>query len=495
MRVLFLFRNAEWLGIEYLSAMLKQAGHETDLVFDPGAGDIEMRIGLLDPRARFNRLLARRLAEFAPDMVCFSVLTNLFPWVREQAAAVKRLRPGTTVVAGGIHPTMFPEVVLRDPHIDIICRGEEKDAIVELTAALARGEREFAIPNIGYQRGDNSMVINPLRPLRQDLDALPLPDKELFHRWGCFDRRLYVMTGRGCPYNCTYCFNHTYKRLYQGSGAYVRQRSVDNVLHELRIFAARYGTRDIFFYDDTFTQNHGWLREFLPRYRAEIGLPFACNVRANTITAEVAQLLKASGCTYVVMGVESGTERVRNDIMKRNLSDAAMLAAAGHFHAAGLTVCTLNIIGVPGETAEEMWSTVAFNHRLGPLGGSMASTFYPFPETDLFHLAREAGMMDEAVRLQVENGEGSYRSGSLLHHPEKETIARVTAFEPLMVRLPRWTHPLFRRLPPLAVFRLLAVPFFAPWLHFRYRISELLRMQWRFWQLTRAEAADHGGPR
>ena len=82
-----------------------------------------------------------------------------------------------------------------------------------------------------------------------------------------------------------------------------------------------------------------------------------------------------------------------------------------------------------GRLGQRRRAVLAFNHRLGPLGGSMASTFYPFPETDLFHLAREAGMMDEAVRLQVENGEGSYRSGSLFHHPEKETIARVTVLD------------------------------------------------------------------
>lgn len=488
MKVLFLFRNAEWLGIEYLSAALRQAGHETDLVFDPGAGDVEMRIGLLDPKRRFDRLLARRLREFAPDLVCFSVLTNLFPWVREQAAAVKRLRPQATVAAGGIHPTMFPRVVLADPHIDIICRGEGEDAIVELAAALARGEREFAIPNLAYKRPDGSMVENPLRPLRQDLDALPFPDKDLFRRWGCFGGRLYVMTGRGCPYDCAYCFNHTYKRLYRGGGAYVRQRSVENVLAELRASTVRYGTRDVFFYDDTFTQNHDWLREFLPRYRAEIGLPFACNVRANTITAEIARLLRASGCTYVVMGVESGNTYVRNELLKRRLSDEQMLQAAADIHAAGLQLCTLNLVGVPGETAAQMWETVEFNHRLRPDGGSMASTFYPFPETDLYHLARQSGMLDEATRVRVENGEGSYRSASLLDHPEKETIARVTTFEPLMVRLPRRLHPLFRRLPPHPLFRLLAVPCFAPWRHFCYRISELLHMQWRFWRLTRGGA-------
>ena len=491
MKILFLFRNAEWLGIEYLSAALQRAGHTTDLVFDPGAGDIEMRIGLLDARTRFARLLRRRLEEFQPEMVCFSVLTNLFPWVRAQAAAVKALRPGTVVVAGGIHPTMFPRVVLGEPNIDIICRGEGEDAIVELAAALARGEREFPVPNICYRRADGVIVENPLRPLRQDLDGLAFPDKNMFRRWGCFGRRLYVMTGRGCPYDCAYCFNHTYKRLYRGGGCYVRQRSVANVLAELREFTARYGTRDVFFYDDTFTQNHDWLREFLPRYRAEIGLPFACNVRANTITRAVAQLLKDSGCTYVVMGVESGSDRVRNGILQRRLTDDDMLRAAADIHAAGLKLCTLNLVGVPGETAAEMWETVAFNHRLRPDGGSMASTFYPFPETDLYHLALKTGMLDEATRVRVENGEGSYRSASLLDHPEKTTIARVTTFEPLMVRLPRWTHPLFRHLPPWPLFRLLAVPFFSPLRHFRYRLGELLGMQWRFWR--RARAGGRGG--
>ena len=479
MKILFFFRNAEWLGIEYLSSMLISKGHHTDLIFDPGAGDVEMSLKILDTKDRFGQNVIRKLKEFEPDLICFSALTNLYPWVRKYASFVKQILPKTPILVGGLHPTMFPEVVLKDNNIDMVCIGEGEDAIVELVESLKNGNKAHSVNNIWYKR-DGEIISNPLRELRQDLDGLPFPDKDLFYKYGCFSDRIYVMTGRGCPYQCTYCFNHTYKDLYSDKGKYIRKRSVDNCIEELHYFTKRYNVREVFFYDDTFTLNKAWVQQFCERYRSEIGLPFAANIRANTVSRSMMEVMKESGCVYVVMGVESGNEFVRNKLLKRGMSNETLISAAETIHSIGLKLCTLNIVGTPTETVDQMWETVSFNRRLRPNGGSMTSVFYPFPKTELYTLACETGLLDEEKRKMVDLGIGSYRESTILNHPEKKVIDRVMTFEPIMVRLPSFLHPLFKKLPPLKIFRVISVFFFSPVRHLKFRLKELLLMRYYF---------------
>ncbi|KPK42874.1 MAG: hypothetical protein AMJ78_01005, partial [Omnitrophica WOR_2 bacterium SM23_29] len=252
MRVLFVFRNAEWLGIEYLSAVLRKAGHKTELLFDPGAGDIEYKLFFLKTQKIIRKRFLQVARQFKPDLFCFSILTNLFPWCKETMRFLKSHFPDVPIIAGGLHPTMFPDVVIDVPEIDMICIGEGEDALLELCDSMEDGSRRKDIMNIWFKE-DGKVIKNPLRPLRQNLDELPFPDKDLFYRYGCFRGRIYVMTGRGCPYSCSYCFNHSYRQLYKDAGKYVRQRSVDNCIEELIYYKSKYKIDEIFFYDDTFT--------------------------------------------------------------------------------------------------------------------------------------------------------------------------------------------------------------------------------------------------
>lgn len=477
MRVLFIYRNAEWLGIEYLSSMLKKAGHQTELLFDPGAGDIEYKLFFLKIQKIVQERFLRLATRFKPDLFCFSILTNLFPWCKETMVFLKRHFPDVPIIAGGLHPTMFPELVINLPEVDMICIGEGEDALLELCNSMESGRRRADIMNIWFKE-NGKIIRNPIRELRQNLDELPFPDKDIFYQYGCFRSRIYMMTGRGCPYNCTYCFNHSYKQLYENSGKYVRRRSVDNCIDEIIYYKSKYSIKEVFFYDDTFTLNHDWVRKFCDEYRRHIKLPFALNVRANTITREVVKILKEAGCYYVVMGVESGDEYIRNEVMKRNLSDKVILEAAEHIHSEGIKLCTLNVVGVPGETPEQMWKTVELNWRLCPNGGSMASTFYPFPKTELYELAIKMKYLDEAGIEKVNSGDGSYRSDTVLKHPYKKTIKQVVAFEPIMVRIPKIFHPIFKKLSPMLPIRLFSILFYSPFRHFLYRLKEFMLMQY-----------------
>ena len=331
MRVLFLYRNAEWLGVEYLSSVLKAAGHETDLLFDPGAGDIEYKLPFMERLFPVKQEMVKRIIQFRPDLVAFSCVTNMWAWTKSLAEQIKNSLD-VPIIVGGIHPTLMPDAVLADEHIDMICIGEGEEALLELVNSMESGRIDTYIRNIWFKEGE-SIKRNPVRPLMQNLDELPYPDKELFYKYGCFHNRLYTMTSRGCPFNCTYCYNHAYRKtVHHGEGPYVRRRSIESVIGELMLFKQKYPIKEVYFYDDIFTLNRKWLDAFCYDYKREIGLPFKCLIRPGTISSEMAFKLKDAGLKYSDVGLESGNEGLRRKLLRRNMPDGLIFETAQILH-------------------------------------------------------------------------------------------------------------------------------------------------------------------
>jgi len=198
---------------------------------------------------------------------------------------------------------------------------------------------------------------------------------------------------RGCPYLCTYCFNHKYNELYRGKGEIIRYRSVDNVLAEIKDVRSKWPLKFIFFLSDNLILDRGWISEFAERYRVEIGLPFSCNVRANLVDEKVASDLKRAGCLSVIFGVESGDERLRNDVLKRQMSDETILRAGNLLRARGIRLYTQNILALPGESFSQALSTLRLNQRLRP-AYAWASIFTPYPSSELTEYAIQNGYFD-----------------------------------------------------------------------------------------------------
>ncbi len=229
--------------------------------------------------------------------------------------------PGVLSIFGGPHPTFFPEMIHAEG-VDAICLGEGEYAVLDLLNALQHGSPIDMIPNWWVKRGDE-VVRNPLRPLLtpEQLDALPFADRALLYAAHPPSRTNKIrpfITGRGCPYDCSFCFNKAYSELYGGTGRRTRRRSVDNVIREIKEVRENNDLAFIIFMDDTFILNRQWLTEFAARYRAEIGLPFWCQVRANLVEDDLIRMFKEMGCVSVSFGLEAGNDRMRNVILNRN---------------------------------------------------------------------------------------------------------------------------------------------------------------------------------
>ncbi len=374
-------------GLGYLSSVLKHAGHQTELIY-------------LQKEPTQEEFLAQ-LAQVGADLAAFSSTTHQHPYVDQCARWIKAHMPRMLTVVGGPHPTLAPEDVLTNSAFDVVCVGEGEYPLLELVTALQEGRDWTGIRNL-WSRRDGKVLRNPLRPLLADLDELPFPDRELFD----FDRILAnndgwldMLAGRGCPYGCSYCCNSAMREQLKGLGKYVRFRSVENVLAEIRVLGSRYSVKTLNFQDDTFTLDREWALRFCRAYGQEFELPFWINTRVERINdEELVIALAHAGCRGVRIGIESGNEKLRAEILKRHMSNAEIRRAFALARKHGLDIYTCNMLGIPGETAAMIEQTIALNRELEP-ADLQFSVFYPYPMTELYDVAVRNGYLVEGESL------------------------------------------------------------------------------------------------
>ena len=384
MRVLFLYPNHHWRsvseGIASMSAVLKAGGHDTAFTFVEG----------FSPK-RIIKLMERH----SPGLVALSSVSNQIGPAKQVIAFISR-RWSVPVVLGGVHATVAPFDVVRTPGLLATCIGEGEGALLDLADRLDESGPVDDIPNL-WTLKDGQVARNGPRPLINDLDALPFPDYEVFDYQGILDEKgvLAVMSGRGCPFGCTFCVNHTLRGLYKGKGRLVRRKSVERVVEEIARLKARYmRVRSVEFFDDTFTLDRTWLEAFARLYPGKVGLPFRCNARADLMDREMAALLRGAGCTWVNMAVECGNERIRREILHKGVTDAQLTSAFRIAHETGLRTYAQNMVGLPGETEADILRTIELNRALGP-EDLQCWIFYPYPGTEIRRLCEEQGFLSE----------------------------------------------------------------------------------------------------
>ncbi len=367
-----------YLGCAYLSACLKEAGH--DVAF----------LHLVEPVKREGFL--GWLCDQDAGLVAFSSTSLMFPKVREMARWVKE-ETGLPVLVGGVHPTLDPRGTLQEPAIDFICLGEGEETVVELAEALeGRGDPEDIRSLAGRWRGRD--FSNPVRPLLEDLDRLPFADRSIFdmEKMAPDQReRLTVMASRGCPYRCRYCSNHAQKKVYPNPHRYVRFRSVDNLITEIELLLeGAEGIDHVRFDDDILTLKPKWFEEFVRQYRRRVDMPFICNSRADLLDEDKVAKLKEAGCKTICMGIESGNPWLRRHVLGRRMTDGQILDAFRLCRKYGIGTVSLNMMGFPHEDFSMVLDTVKLNARAQP-GITQITVFHPFPGTELYRQCLEEG--------------------------------------------------------------------------------------------------------
>ena len=245
--------------------MLKAAGYETRLLYLQ--------------RELSSQEFVDEVDAAKPDVVAFSSTTHQYPYIESYARSLKDERPRLVLVVGGTHPTLVPDEVSACLAFDAVCVGEGEYPLRDLVERLQQGRDYADVQNLWVRRGDQ-VIRNPMRPLIANLDELPYVDRDLFdyeqmlaenHGW------VDIMSGRGCPYNCSYCCNPGLKKRYRGLGHYVRFRSVAHIMGELRQLRDRYSgpsaVKTVNLQDDTFTLDRDWALRVLSRLPERVQLP------------------------------------------------------------------------------------------------------------------------------------------------------------------------------------------------------------------------------
>jgi anaerobic magnesium-protoporphyrin IX monomethyl ester cyclase len=379
-RVLFLELDTEneWavasLGPGFLAAWLRDHGHQATF----------LRVAVDRPAAA----IAADIARVAPGLIGVSITTRQWLRARHVVAELRRTCD-VPLIVGGLHATFSPEEVLRHDGIDYVCLGEGEAALLDLVNRLESGAGTAGIANIWAKGGTRPPLRNPIEPL----DAVPFLARDMLdERWGV----RHVSTQRGCPFPCTFCAARMYDKLYASADttSYGRRRSHANVLAELAELRDLGPLNYVIFLDDTFTIHHRWVREFCERYASEFAVPFSLNARVETVNQSMLCELAAAGCRHIVYGVESGSERVRREIMKRHAGNERFRDVFRWTAEAGIMATANYIIGTPGESREEMAETIALHRELQPVDFGFF-VFYPYPGTELFQTCQANGYLPE----------------------------------------------------------------------------------------------------
>lgn len=247
-------------GIMSMSAVLKEAGH-----------DVALTIAAQEDPVQVAKAVQ-------PDIVGYSVMTGSQNYYFNLNNAIREALDGKKVMSvfGGPHPTFFPEMI-RQEGVDGLCVGEGEGPMVDLANALDNSGFQPDIPNWWF-KVEGEIVKNPVRSLIRALGDLPRPDRALIYGKHAPTRNSpikHFMAGRGCPYHCTYCFNHAWYQIYKREKRGY-QRTVDSVIEEVNWVRARYPLEQVIFLDDLFIIFVDWLEEFADRFPKEVGLPFFC---------------------------------------------------------------------------------------------------------------------------------------------------------------------------------------------------------------------------
>jgi len=387
MRVLFIECDTEstWsvasLGPGYLAAWLRNAGHEAAFLRVPVGETIEAAVA--------------RVRAKEPDLIGFSLTTRQWHRARDLAAALKDAL-GKPIVAGGLHPTFAPEEVLAAPGFDYVCLAEGEQPLLELVQALEQGAPVIGIDNI-WARG---RIRPKVRPPFEPIDALPFMARDMLDE---HHGVVHLTTQRGCPFPCTYCAARMYNALYAESGEeYGRRRSAESVLEEL--FAIRRTGRLnwVIFLDDTFTIHHPWVRAFCEVYGRELKVPFSINARVETVNETLLQQLAAAGCKHVIYGVESGSYRIRKEIMHRPVKNERFIEVFRWTREAGMMVTANYMMGLPGETREDLQATLDLAETLDAADFGYF-VFYPYPGTPLYHTCLAQGLLPDDFGERIAN--------------------------------------------------------------------------------------------
>ena len=385
------------------------------------------------------------------DFVGVSFTTNQrkFMWKLAEITNLNNI----FLIGGGVHPTLDKQNTFKEfPEFDAICIGEGEMALLELCKRIDNKQNITESPSFIFKikddEGKTSFKVNPTLELKH-IDELDDPDYTVFDYKRIIKDSgnvFAMMLGRGCPYKCTYCASAHLSKEYPNPQDWVRFPSIERSIRIIKDNLELYpDTRSIIFADDTFTVRKTWVKDFCKEYKKEIGLPFECNARVETISDSVCEDLKSAGCTSIDFGVESGSEWLRNNIVNRKHKNQLIINAFNTVKKHGIKGFSYNIVGMPFETPDMMKQTYELNRNdLKAARYGRAFYYYPYPGTGMHDLS----IKYKLLRTGIEQLTGYLESPSVkethaTHKEIRKWFKKINLLFAVRLICDRFNFPLF----------------------------------------------------
>lgn len=425
-KVLFIYPNTEMatlvpMNLSLLAPCLKQAGFEVEL-FDTTFYKWEeisfeqKKVELLQIKPFsyaekgifYNKTdmyedLVKKVTEYRPNLIAITLVEDTFDLGMALLETIKDY--DAPVVAGGVFVTSSASDVINNDNVDMVCIGEGEEALVELCEKMDRNEDYSSVKNLWVKK-EGQIIKNPMRKLT-DLNELPFIDYDIYDKkrlyrpmQGRIYTMLHVELDRGCPYDCTYCEAPKLRRTFQeeGLGLYYRRKSVARAIDEIKYLVKKYNGDYVNFNAESFLAKPvSELREFADKYK-EIGLPFWCQSRPETVTEEKIQILKEMNCQNMQFGIEHGNEDFRTKVLNRHYTNKQMLDALKLVEKYKIAYTVNNIIGFPDETRELIFDTIRVNREINPTSIN-CYMLTPYKGTRIYQYCIEKGYLDKKDKV------------------------------------------------------------------------------------------------
>ncbi len=358
------------------------------------AGDHEVRLIDCEAAGLTHNDLEEKIRAYQPQIIGLQTFCNTIGRTLEISKRVKEnISTDIKVIFGGVQATFFPKEYIADKNVDFVVVGEGEIIFKNLLDALEKNSTDFSHINGLVWKKNGQIVVNPPEKLIENLDILPFPARHLFD-WKLYHssaqlrgkKTSLIITSRGCPYNCGFCFSHkTFGRTY-------RYMSSGRVIEEIKFLKEKYNVDGLQFYDDTLTFNKARITELCDLMIAEkINLPWSCFTRVDCVTEELLKKMKAAGCYQIFYGVEAGNQRLLN-LMSKGITIEQIKNAFSWTNNAGIEALASFIIGLPTETKEEARDSVKLAKEIEAAYAHW-ELFTPYPGTNLYKIALEYGRL------------------------------------------------------------------------------------------------------
>lgn len=387
------------LGIAYIAAVLERHGYNVK-VLDVQALNLtseESRKVILNEKA---------------NVVGITTMTPTFKGALEAARFAKE--SGAIVVVGGPHVEIYPKEILSHDFIDYAIGGEAEYTMLELIRAIKNKKPIEKIRGLVFRKNKEVIVNSPT--IIKNLNELPFPARHLLpmERYDCIITKRPVttmITSRGCPFHCGFCFKQASDKLH-------RTRSAKNVVKEIEYCIKKYKVKEVMFYDDTFTIKRQHVTDICNGIlKKGLKIEWEAPTRVDCIDLELLKLMKKAGCIRLRFGVESGDPRILN-LMRKNPGISRIKKVFRWTNMAGIETFAYFIIGYYSDTPESIRNTIDLAKELNP-DWAMFTIATPLPSTNLFDLCVKDKMINKDYWLKYTLGEKVGKLNYLVPDAEK----------------------------------------------------------------------------